>query len=124
MTTNELTPINVDELLTRCMGQLDFAQEILDDFMESCQRGIDNLRSLDNPSANVTEIERLRAEAHRLKGTSATVAANQLADLFEELESDIKSGNTMDAANRFPSVETEFRNVRRFIKSHFKAEHA
>ena len=110
-------PINVEELMKRCMGEIEFAQEILEDFLLTCERGIENLRQLDRDGLEVKDIERMRSEAHRLKGTCATVAANHLSELFQEVEADIKTGNNRDAANRVPRIESEFKSIRDFVST-------
>ena len=106
-------PIDVDQLMSRCMGQLDFAQEILRDFLETCETGLIKIRELGTDS----DIESLRSTAHRLKGTSATVAAIQLSRIFEDVERFAASGDFESAIDRIGQLDEEFCSVKKFVVS-------
>ena len=62
-------------------------------------------------------LDKARSEAHRLKGTAATVAANYLSELFCTFESNLLEGNTESAFEQVPKLQTEFENVREFVAS-------
>ncbi len=97
--------------MSRCMGQLDFAQEILSDFLETCETGLSKIRE----SGSQSDIESLRATAHRLKGTSATVAATNLTVMFEAVEKYAAAGDVSSAVNQFDPLDAEFGSVKQFV---------
>ena len=104
-------PIDVEQLMTRCMGQLDFAQEILTDFLDTCESGLDSIRE----SGTRSDIEALRTTAHRLKGTSATVAATNLSEMFEQMEQHAAAGDVDSIRNQFGPLDEEFGSVKQFV---------
>ncbi len=116
MTHNQ--PITLDELLERCMGELQFAQNILKSFLDCCHIQLDEIRA---------EIESgcpdaLFRKIHRLKGTAATVAAQPLHASLERLEALVHSGSGKPEATRqlldqFDQAVAEYDKVSRYVES-------
>ena len=74
--------INVDELLSRCMGNIDIAERVLNKFQDRFDVDLTELeRSLDEQDAGM-----IAHVAHRIKGASANVAAPLLYELAAEIE--------------------------------------
>ena len=71
-----------DELLDRCMGNLEFAERVLTKFQD---RFGDQLEELESALAQ-EDAEQVALVAHRLKGESASVAALGLRDRAAEIE--------------------------------------
>ena len=104
------------------MGQADFAQEIMEDFLESTNSSLDNLQSL----AEQDDLANLRIQAHRLKGTSATVAAVELAEILLELENFLSTGSAppsqlsrQQACKLLEEARTEMQRVRSYYRTSF-----
>ena len=96
-----LQPLTFDELLTRCMGQLDFAQKVLRDFIEQTGPQIDEISAdLDN-----SLFDDAARKIHRLKGTAATLAAKPLFHSLVDIEELLKS--TDDPASLDQSVSPQ-----------------
>jgi HPt (histidine-containing phosphotransfer) domain-containing protein len=76
------TPFNLDELTARCLGRIDLVDRVLVQFQESLDQ---DLEQLDQAMAN-EDVAGIARVAHRVKGTSLTVAAHRLKDCAEELE--------------------------------------
>lgn len=76
-------PLTYSELLARCMGEADFAEKIIDDFLTSFQVLFADVET----SIRENTLEELPAQIHRLKGTAATVAAKPLFQSLVEFES-------------------------------------
>lgn len=76
------TPLVYDELLARCMGEIEFAQRILNDFLKTSAPLLDEIRD----SVSQTSFREASRRVHRLKGTAATVAAKPLMESLRELE--------------------------------------
>ncbi len=76
------TAYDADELLARCMGNLEFAERILAIFQ---QRFDEDLQALEQSLAveNAGEVTRI---AHRLKGASANAAAPVLQARAAQIE--------------------------------------
>ncbi len=85
-TSNDQDPaaLNHEELLARCMGNIEFAERVLAKFQDSFGQDLESLET-ELKSENA---ETVASVAHRLKGSSASVGApglNQYAAEIEEL---------------------------------------
>ncbi len=99
--------IDTDELVNRCMGNIDFASRILQLLSAQCDTEIDALeRALQlNHSDDACRI------AHRLKGAFANAAAHRLSQLADDVcraarNSEYETANT--AMNRLRHGWDEF----------------
>jgi len=85
--SNAPLPINHAELLTRCMGKLDLAEELLADFEVDLPRKVDEVsRSIAEVDAQATG-----ASAHSLKGAAGMMGAESLRQIAAAIESAGKS---------------------------------
>lgn len=75
-------PLNYEQLLARCLGNIEFADRILNKFQQRFGDDLDLLQQACD-SANA---EHVALVAHRLKGTTATVAADGLREIIAEIE--------------------------------------
>ena len=82
MNNPENTPLVFEELHARCLGEVDFAQSILDSFLATCGDQINEIAN----SVELGSREDVARSAHRFKGTAATVAAGPLRNVLEEIE--------------------------------------
>ena len=74
--------LKVDELLARCMGNLDFATRVLATFQDRFEKDLEELeRGLD-----ARDVEAVAQVAHRIKGASANVAAHSLSEQAAAIE--------------------------------------
>ncbi len=74
--------LNAQELMDRCMGNLEFAQRILAKFQGRCDQDLAELER----ALLAQDDEQVRFVAHRIKGASANVAAHGLRRLAGEIE--------------------------------------
>lgn len=81
--------LDLDELVDRCMGNLEFVDRVLTKFQ---QRFGENLDELERALAQ-KDTERVVLIAHRLKGESASVAAGALRDRAGEIEALGRAGH-------------------------------
>lgn len=77
-----LEALNYEELLARCMGNIEFAERVLDKFQNSFGQDLDNLEM----ELNSENAETVTTVAHRLKGASASVGAPGLCQWAGEIE--------------------------------------
>ena len=114
--SESVEPVTLDELMGRCMGELEFARNILESFVESCPEQLEQIRvEIENG-----DTDSLARQVHRLKGTAATVAARPLRESLETLELLIKDDpeNGSDALQKQLEVAvTEFERVGEFVQS-------
>jgi len=82
MTEEISTALNYEELLTRCMGNIEFAERVLDKFQLSFGQDLENLET----GLESEDAEAVAMVAHRLKGASASVGAPCLCQRAAEIE--------------------------------------
>ena len=85
--------IDFNELMTRCLNNLDFAERMLNMFLNHCG---DDLVQLDR-AFDAGDIETARRVSHRFAGASANAAATQLHVRATQLRSELRAGS-MEAA--------------------------
>jgi len=100
-----LPPINHEELLQRCMGSLDFAEEILSDFAADLPTGIEAV----SRSIAESDAQGVREAAHALKGAAGIVGAGEVRRVTAALESAGRSGRLEDAAALLDELNVESR---------------
>lgn len=74
--------LDVEDLLARCLGNVEFAQRILGKFQERCDEDLEALEKavFDGDSESVARL------AHRMKGASANASASGLQRHASEIE--------------------------------------
>lgn len=82
---------NREELLNRCLGNLEFAERILDRFSDDFTQKLSHLRHL----ADTGEREEMHRLTHQMKGTAANIAAHRLQTCLAALEDSVE-GQAMD----------------------------
>ena len=94
-------------------GEADFVTELIDLFLNEATSQLKALQEA-LVKDDAVEIQRV---AHRLKGSSASMGAMQMAALFEELESKDPGKNVKDL---LAQLENEFVLVREALKAERK----
>jgi HPt (histidine-containing phosphotransfer) domain-containing protein len=108
-------PLKHEELIARCLGNLDFAERVLTKFQERFEADLTELEA-ELVSGNTDRVARL---AHRMKGASANTAATGLhteASCIEELarsdqkeEISLRLGRLRSEWSRFVESAESFR---------------
>ena len=83
-----------ERLLTNCGGDVEFAQELAESFLETAPRLVKGI----DAAIGAGDADRLAAEAHGLKGISQTIGAEALAEASHALEEAARSGRLAEAA--------------------------
>jgi HPt (histidine-containing phosphotransfer) domain-containing protein len=99
--------LDLDELLNRCMGNIDLAQRVLEKFH---QRIPEELAELQN-ALELGDAERLARIAHRVRGSSATVSAERLAQAVAEIEDASRAGRVTDVPVCMERLRDEWRKL-------------
>lgn len=97
-------PVDYQDLISRCMGNSEFAERILTKFEK---RFDDDLAHLERELEQGDSAEVARS-AHRLKGACANVSANGLRDIFSRLEEIGGSGELHKAPEYMDDLRAEW----------------
>ena len=87
MHSTEVKPLTFDELLSRCLGELDFARKLLRRFLRDSGPTLDEIEA----SVNEQAFEVAAKAAHRLKGTASLLAAKPLTSCLSQMEQELRS---------------------------------
>jgi HPt (histidine-containing phosphotransfer) domain-containing protein len=100
----ERPPLAYDQLLERCLGNVEFAERILARFLSKFD---EDFARLEEGVAAGNE-QAVASTAHRLKGSSANVAAADLARVMSEIEQLGRQGDWTQIAARLDEVRREW----------------
>ncbi|RME42827.1 MAG: response regulator, partial [Chloroflexi bacterium] len=105
---NNQSPINGEVLaqFTEMLGE--DAPELIETYMEDATRLLEEMRA----AAEQGDVEKLERAAHALKGSSATLGAELLSALCQELESMGRAGTLDGAAEQVADAQAEYERVR------------
>ena len=96
--------LNIEELLTRCMGNINFATRVLAKFQDRFEV---DLLALDKAIV-AHDADAVASIAHRIKGASANVAAPQLHECSAELEQWGRAGSLADISTGVERLRQEW----------------
>lgn len=97
--------MNFDELLTRCLNNIEFAERMLTLFHGRCADDVAELEEAFNRS----DIDSVRRIAHRLAGASANAAATGLQSRAAELRRAVDRNATHEIQPRLLELREEWR---------------
>ncbi|MHC4877678.1 MAG: PAS domain S-box protein [Planctomycetota bacterium] len=95
--------IDVDALIERCIGNVAFAESLLDELENTGQTQVDEIQS----SVRQKNVESATAGAHSLKGAAGILCANQLRSISSELEQAGRSGQLEDMEGMIADLSAE-----------------
>ncbi|MCA9101062.1 MAG: Hpt domain-containing protein [Planctomycetales bacterium] len=98
------TVVDVDELLSRCLGNLEFAERIIAIFQARCSTDLEQLEE----AIDQQDLQRVAAVAHRLKGACANAAAHPLCERISQLRQAACANALDDVTARFQEVQDEW----------------
>lgn len=103
------TVVNVDDLMSRCLGNIDFLERILTIFKSRCEL---DLCELDEAvqSADIHHVKRL---AHRLKGACDSAGAQRLSVLANELWTAAGNASDDELAELFALLRSDWEECAR-----------
>jgi HPt (histidine-containing phosphotransfer) domain-containing protein len=102
----------IDDLLESVGGDLDFLEELLEDFFDDSPKQLVEMQhALEDRDAG-----RFRRAAHSLKSNSANFGALKLADSCKELEEMGKSATLDSEGNSLARAITEYEEVEQALK--------
>ena len=98
----------LDRLLEMTGGELEFLDELIQTYLDDAVMQLEAMRA----AAVAASPEELIRPAHSLKGNSASVGAERLAELCRQLEADARGGPVERATERVAAAAVEFGRVR------------
>jgi PAS domain S-box-containing protein len=104
-------PIDRSVLAVVCGGATALEREVLRDFRRAGDGDVAALRQ----AVGARDRERIRALAHRMKGSSATVGATHLSRVCEALEQDARDAGEPALDQGLQRIEDEIRRVKAYI---------
>lgn len=96
--------INVDDLMGRCLGNLDFVERILTIFQSRCEADVAELEE----AIQCSDLARVQRISHRLKGACANAGATNLSIRASELWTAANKEFTDLLAARFVQFRQEW----------------
>jgi len=92
-----------DEFVSRCLGKVDLANQILSNFMSQARQDFDLLRS----AVDAGNFEEVGEHAHRIRGATANLAAKRLNNLSEQIEVRVRNGTSEGVLELVEAIERE-----------------
>lgn len=92
-----------EQLLHRCLGKLELAQRVLDRFLDNVDQDVEQLRG----AVRDNDAGQLARTAHRVKGSSASIAAPRLQRLMADLEAAGRQQEPTEIEVTLELVQTE-----------------
>lgn len=99
-----LQPIDFDELVDRCLGNLDFVDRVLTRFQTQFDGDFKRLQDACQ-AADSNEVARV---AHLLKGSAASVSARTLQQVASRIENLGRSAQLDDISGHLDTLESEW----------------
>jgi len=93
--------------LNRCMGNIDLVQRVLEKFQQQIPADVADLEK----ALELGDAERLARIAHRVKGSSATMSAEGLAQAAAEIENASREGRMTDVPVCIERLRDEWRKL-------------
>jgi len=100
------SPIDVNMLLARCMGNAAFADSLLDELEASGPGLVDNI----SRHASAGEVEAAADTAHALKGAAAIMAAEPVRSIAEGIETAGFAGDIENVASLIEGLQAEMQS--------------
>ena len=96
--------IDLDGLLERCMGNLDFVERVLQKFQEWFPQELAELER----ALKLEDAEQLGRTAHRIRGNSANISAAGLEHAAAEIETLCRSGRLEEIPKQVDCLRNEW----------------
>ncbi len=103
---------NEDELMNRLGGNKELFNKVLNLFFEIMPHENDTLKQL----LTGNDVEQIKCQAHKIKGSFANISAHALHDIALEIETSAKQNNIKKGRLLFNTLESEFDKFCRTVK--------
>lgn len=113
------SPLDVDELSARCLGRLDLVDKVLRRFHQAMDQELDELEC----ALRAADASAIAGIAHRIKGTSLTVAAHGLTDCAEQLETAAQTDGPASCDEGVAAIREEWTRLSDTINTYTRRTH-
>lgn len=96
--------LDIDDLVARCLGNLEFVDRVLAMFHQRCDEDLAELER----AAEAGDTDTVVRLAHRLKGACANASAVTLRGRAEEVECAARRGSLNEARERLGDLQDEW----------------
>jgi two-component system, sensor histidine kinase and response regulator len=101
------------ELIRRCMGKVEFAQSIVERFLDRLTSEYAEMCA----ASELLDGQRLATVAHRLKGSAANMSAWRIQNVSSDLETLGQENRMAEAADRLTELDHEIVEFRKYLVS-------
>lgn len=101
-TANPSKHIQTNELIERCLGNIDLAKNLLDMFAGNLLTELKTMRV----HAAKQDALTLSSQAHRLKGSAASVSVTSVSDLAGRIEQAVTQGRILEIGPDISELES------------------
>jgi HPt (histidine-containing phosphotransfer) domain-containing protein len=109
--------IDTDDLMSRCFGNLDFVNRILNILKERCDAEIADLEQ----AARDLDVERVYSISHRLKGALANASASELSAVADKVCTSLASQNIGVTIDMIAQLRAGWNELSQLIEQDCKA---
>jgi HPt (histidine-containing phosphotransfer) domain-containing protein len=103
-------PVDVEDLLGRCLGRIDLAERVLQRFQNVLE---DDLQQLE-AAVRATNTDEIAHVAHRIKGASLAVSAYTLTDCAQNIEASATARRLEEIPVQLTKLKQERSRVNEF----------
>lgn len=111
---SEVPPINLDLLLKRCLGDLEFMDTLLCELESTGESRVAEIAK----HVEETDCHQTAEAAHALKGTAAVLGAESVHRLAANIEDLCRTGKLEGVSEMLVSLQDEMVRCLRFIPAH------
>jgi HPt (histidine-containing phosphotransfer) domain-containing protein len=105
-------PVNLNKMLEEFQGDIDFVLEVIGDFISDVTGQINVIEG----ALEEGDSEKIRKEAHAVKGGALNINADALSNVAYELETAGRSGNLDSGSVLFETLKDEVNRLDKFIR--------
>ena len=96
-------PVDIDDLLHRCLGRMDIVERILQKFKRTLHKDLEELEH----AVLACDIDEIAHIAHRMKGASLSVSAHELREYAQSIEASAKARQFDDIPGYFVKLKEQ-----------------
>lgn len=96
-------PVDMNDLLGRCLGRMDLVQRILTKFQVALRQDLEQLEH----AVLSRDVDQIAHIAHRMKGASLSVAARELQGYAQSIEASAMNHQLQDIQSHFVKLKEE-----------------
>ena len=105
-------PVNLGKMLEEFQGDKDFVLEVIEDFISDVAGQIISIEK----ALEECDSEKIRKEAHAVKGGALNICADALANVAYELETAGRSGDLDNGYTLFNTLKDELSRLDKFVR--------